>query len=188
MLPRDAFFAARHTGHHSRGAHHRRAPGLPAQRRQRGHATPRRRRSRPRHDQGRQPALTAISGTRTDQMLSSCSRAARATYGPNWVYRVRAGGNVSSVTAAARGGRARTPMRCRSMPGRRHPDHHRISARPPLRRRHHRTDRVDAPRPPPVRDHSLPPEVSGGSRANRDKPERSEKRPLAGDPCGLQKS
>jgi hypothetical protein len=145
MLPRDAFFAARHTGHHSRGAHHRRAPGLPAQRRQRGHATPRRRRSRPRHDQGRQPALTAISGTRTDQMLSSCSRAARATYGPNWVYRVRAGGNVSSVTAAARGGRARTPMRCRSMPGRRHPDHHRISARPPLRRRHHRTDRVDAP-------------------------------------------
>lgn len=30
--------------------------------------------------------------------------------------------------------------------------------------------------PPPVRDHSLPPEVSGGSRANRDKPERSEKR------------
>ena len=47
-------------------------------------------------------------------MLSSCSRAARATYGLNWVYRLRAGGNVSSVTAAARGGRARTPMRCRS--------------------------------------------------------------------------
>ena len=68
---------ARHTGHHSRGAHHRRAPGLPAQRRQRGHATPRRRRSRSRHDQGRQPALTAISGTRTDQMLSSYGRAAR---------------------------------------------------------------------------------------------------------------
>ena len=63
---------ARHTRHHPRGAHHRLAPGLPAQRRQRGHATPRRRRSRPRHDQGRQPALTAISGTRTDQMLSSC--------------------------------------------------------------------------------------------------------------------
>ena len=33
---------------------------------------------------------------------------------PHWVYRLRAGGNVSSVTAAARGGRARTPMRCRS--------------------------------------------------------------------------
>jgi Orn/Lys/Arg decarboxylase, major domain len=50
-----------------------RAPGLPAQRRQRGHATPRRRRSRPRHDQGRQPALTAISGTGTGQVLSSAA-------------------------------------------------------------------------------------------------------------------
>jgi len=48
-----------------------------------GHATPRRRRSRPRHDQGRQPALTAISGTTTDQMLSSYDRAAGATYGPH---------------------------------------------------------------------------------------------------------
>ena len=51
-------------------------PGLPAQRRQRGHAAPRRRRSHPRQDQGRQAALTGISGTRTDQMLSSCGRAA----------------------------------------------------------------------------------------------------------------
>ena len=38
-------------------------------------------------------------------------------------------------------------------------------ARPALRRRHHRTDRVDAPRPPPVRDHSLPPEISGGQQS-----------------------
>jgi hypothetical protein len=39
-------------------------------------------------------------------MLSSCRPAACATYGPHWVYRVRASGNVSSLTAAARGGRA----------------------------------------------------------------------------------
>ena len=99
MLPRDAFFAPKETvlaGQAPgricaeqitpyppgipviipRGAHHRRAPGLPAQRRQRGHATPRRRRSHPRQDQGRQAALTGISGTRTDQMLSSRGRAA----------------------------------------------------------------------------------------------------------------
>ncbi len=43
-----------------------------------GMQLPRRRRSRPRHDQGRQPALTAMSGTRTDL----CSRPAAGPPAP----------------------------------------------------------------------------------------------------------
>jgi hypothetical protein len=47
----------------------------------------------------------------------------------------------SATSSSATATRARPHRRCSAA----HPDHHRISARPHLRRRHHRTDRVDAP-------------------------------------------
>ena len=99
MLPRDAFFAPKETVPASQAAGRICAeqitpypPGIPViipgeritaelldylrSGVSAGHATPRRRRSHPRQDQGRQAALTGISGTRTDQMLWSCGRAA----------------------------------------------------------------------------------------------------------------
>jgi hypothetical protein len=121
-------------------------------------------------------------------MLSSCSRAACATYGPNWVYRVRVGGNVSSLTAAARGGRART--RCGAGAG--------LAAvtRTITEYQHGRLSDDAAivliewmPLTPPVRDHSLPPEVSGGQQSQPGQAGTKRKAPSRwGTPCGLQKS